>query len=644
MLHFLFLRRCAVAALASAAFLLSLRAAPSVEDLFRPPAISSVKLNRSGTHLALRSYDLKTDSTGLIIMDLGTKKAARLPGDKVHDLHDFQWVDDNRVVFTVTRENLFARGLLIVHRDLKQPPRLLNENDVVTIISAPTARPDRLYVWVRQQARHEGAPGPLVEVNLAYRAARGFDVDYGAMVAGTIDPPPGEGVSAWLPDRKGEIRYAITHQGGQLILNRRERGGSWVPLDLDLDHFSPLGIDNDTNFLFVARQTPDGLRELVRLDTRDGSTGPVLYTDPKYNFSHGLLNLSGDRQQIASLGYSRQAPQQSSLTPEESALHQAIDEALPADRINLIVARSQDDSRLVVRSASDRHPGSFYLFEPGKRQLTVIGETYPWLQDAQLGPVRTMSYKARDGLLLDAYVTLPADYAPGKPAPMIVLPHGGPWARDSWSYDPESQFYASRGYLVFRPNYRGSTGYNADISLKPMMEFRQMHDDVTDGVQALIKSGIADPAHIAIIGGSFGGYLAMCGAAFEPDLYKCAVTIAGVFDWERALREARQNSPTSFRYDFLRRGLGDPAKEAAKFEAMSPVLSAGKIRIPIFVAHGGEDRNADSSQSYRLVKTLKQAGVPHETMFEKWEGHGFYTLKNRVELYTRIEAFLKKNL
>ncbi|MDP2138045.1 MAG: alpha/beta fold hydrolase, partial [Candidatus Didemnitutus sp.] len=268
----------------------------------------------------------------------------------------------------------------------------------------------------------------------------------------------------------------------------------------------------------------------------------------------------------------------------------------------------------------------------------------PWLPENLLGEVRLMTFKARDGLMLDGYVTLPADHVPDRPAPMVVLPHGGPWARDVWGYHPEAQFFASRGYVVFQPNYRGSTGYGADISITPRAEFRRMHDDVTDGTRALIRSGIADPARIAIVGTSFGGYLAVCGAAFEPDLYRCAVTIAGIFDWERVMREARNLDPDPYRYEQLLRMLGDPRKLQEKFEAMSPFHSVSQIKVPVFVAHGGDDRVADSSQSRRLTKALTKARVPHETMFRTDEGHGFSELKNRVELYERVESFLKKHL
>lgn len=226
---------------------------------------------------------------------------------------------------------------------------------------------------------------------------------------------------------------------------------------------------------------------------------------------------------------------------------------------------------------------------------------------------------------------------------MIVLPHGGPWQRDSWGYDPESQFLASRGYIVFRPNYRGSSGYTASISITPAMDFRKMHEDVTDGVRALIASKTADPARIAIFGGSFGGYLALAGVAFEPDLYRCAASFAGVFDLETMMKDDRSND-NDFRYELFRSEFGSAKENRELFEALSPLRHAKKIKARIFVAHGEEDQNADTAQSRRLVKALKSAGVEHETMFISGEGHGLAAMKNRVEFFRRLEAFLKKNL
>ena len=403
-------------------------------------------------------------------------------------------------------------------------------------------------------------------------------------------------------------------------------------------------MDEDPNVLFVAHRNAQGTRDLVRFNTTDGTVGPALHTDEKYDFRDGAARFSGDEREVVGLVYARQAPEQVWLHGEEAARQAALDAVLPANRLNFVTSRSGDGHRVLVVSTSDRHPGSLYLLDRETKKLRRLADLAPWLPESLMAPVRVVTFQTRDGLKLDGYVTLPLGHDESKPGPMIVLPHGGPWVRDVWGYDPESQFFASRGYLVFRPNYRGSAGYNEAISQQPRVEFRKMHEDVTDGVRALVAAKIADPAHLAIVGASFGGYLAMCGAAFEPDLYRCAVTIAGVFDWEQALKDDRANNPESFRRYWLRSELGDPKAQREKFEAMSPYLHAKDIRIPVLVIHGKEDTNADTGQSRRLVKALKKAGVSHEAMFIADEGHGFASLQHRVELFTRVEAFLKKNI
>lgn len=614
---------------------------PPAENFFRPQAVSFAQLNPAGTYLAMLVYDAKTDSNGLRIVELATKKNVLLPGSDTYNVYSFQWVGDERLVFTVVRNKLYLSGLYLVHRDLKNPPSVLNENDRVEVLGRPSARPDNLLVWVQKDARAEGRPGPLVELKLREGQDHGFDVDYSRVVA-TVPPPSGEAVAGYFSDQAGEVRYAYAQTKGEISLHRREADGRWTKVEVDLEKYHPFATDADPDVLLMARLTPDGLRELVRFNTRNGSSGPVLYRDPKYDFSGASVVFAADQRDMLGFGYNRQAPTQVWLSDADTKLQAGLNAALPPNRINLITSRSRDGSRLLVRSSSDRHQGTLYLFERATGTITQIAEYAPWLAESQLGSVQLMNFKARDGLQLDGYVTLPVSYVPGKPAPMVVLPHGGPWWRDTWNFDAASEFFASRGYVVFRPNYRGSTGYNADISRKSRMEFRQMHEDVTDGVRALIKSGIADPRHLAIVGTSFGGYLAVSGAAFEPDLYRCAVTIAGVFDWSRVVQDGRQNDPLP--YARLIHELGDPKQNQERFEAMSPINFADKIKIPVFIAHGESDSVVASSQSHRLARALDQSGVPHETMFETWEGHGFLSLRNQAELYRRIEAFLKKNI
>jgi dipeptidyl aminopeptidase/acylaminoacyl peptidase len=206
------------------------------------------------------------------------------------------------------------------------------------------------------------------------------------------------------------------------------------------------------------------------------------------------------------------------------------------------------------------------------------------------------------------------------------------------------QFLASRGYAVFQPNYRGSMGTAWRFPEEDMWAFRKMHNDVTDGVKTVLKTGLIDANRLAIMGGSFGGYLALSGAVHEPGLYRCAITIAGVFDWERVMKQAKGNVYLRGQYGVLKRELGDPKTHQEKFEELSPIYRVNQIKIPIFVAHGKEDPVASVAQSKDLLKQLKKFGVAYEKQIERGEGHGFHQLEHNVELYTALEAFLGKHL
>jgi dipeptidyl aminopeptidase/acylaminoacyl peptidase len=240
---------------------------------------------------------------------------------------------------------------------------------------------------------------------------------------------------------------------------------------------------------------------------------------------------------------------------------------------------------------------------------------------------------------------MPAGASKANPAPLVVLPHGGPWVRDTWCFDPEVQFLASRGYAVLQPNYRGSAGFSPEISNEPAHDFRRMHDDVTDAARAVRNVPGIDASRIAIMGASFGGYLALTGVAFEPDLYRCAITNCGVFDWEAHLKARRDDwRRSSFSYEWLRDKIGQPGKDREYFAEISPLKHVKDIRVPVLVAHGEEDLVVDVSQSERLVSALRSNDKVHEKFFPDLEGHGFARDKTRFEYYRRVEAFLAKYL
>ena len=217
--------------------------------------------------------------------------------------------------------------------------------------------------------------------------------------------------------------------------------------------------------------------------------------------------------------------------------------------------------------------------------------------------------------------------------------------RDTSDYNPEVQFLASRGYAVLQPNYRGSAGYSPEVSDASAYQYEKMGDDVTDATRAIIASGVVDPARIAIMGGGFGGYLAVCGVTFEEAACTCcAITVCGVFDWDRFIK-SKSDVARPGEYELLTDEIGKPGRDNKYLERISPLEHADRIHVPVLIAHGTEDNVVDVAQSKRLAKVLKALhGVPCETFYRGVEGHGFFNYKNRVEFYHRVEAFLAANL
>jgi dipeptidyl aminopeptidase/acylaminoacyl peptidase len=341
--------------------------------------------------------------------------------------------------------------------------------------------------------------------------------------------------------------------------------------------------------------------------------------------------------------FDRRGPQTVWFDPRYRVIQAALQKSFPG-RLVTILGSDLAEEQFFIRVFSDVAPPSYFHVKPGTKTFSRIADEAPWIDPARMHAMQTITYKSRDGREIEGYVTLPDGASQETPVPLVVLPHGGPWVRDTWGWDPEVQFLASRGYAVFQPNYRGSDGTAWRFSPDDLWAFRSMHNDVTDGVQTVLRTRLIDADRIAIMGWSFGAYLALCGAAYEPDMYRCAITLAGVYDWEDVVKQSRGSVYARGRYGRLKLKLGDPRKEAENFEAISPLRSVSDIRIPVFVAHGSEDPVANIAQSRRLISALKKNRVPYETKIERSEGHGFYRLENRVELYTELEEFLAKHL
>src|SRR5262249_745354 len=295
----------------------------------------------------------------------------------------------------------------------------------------------------------------------------------------------------------------------------------------------------------------------------------------------------------------------------------------------------------VVSASNDRSMRTEYLYDATTQELTKLADLAPWLDEQELVRMLPITYRARDGLMINGYLTLP--HGGGKNLPLVVNPHGGPWARDAWGYNPEVQFLASRGYAVLQMNFRGSTGYGRKFW---EMSFKQwgkaMQDDITDGVRHLIQEGVADPKRVAIYGGSYGGYPTLAGLTLPPERYACGIHYGGVSHPFTLLGTI----PPYWKpfLDMWHEMVGDPERDKTLLEQASPVFHADQIRVPLLIAQGAKDPRVNVAESDQMVAALKQRGVAVEYILKDNEGHGFHNEENRFEFYEAMERFLAKHL
>jgi dipeptidyl aminopeptidase/acylaminoacyl peptidase len=307
-----------------------------------------------------------------------------------------------------------------------------------------------------------------------------------------------------------------------------------------------------------------------------------------------------------------------------------------------ITRKSKDETKLLVAANSDRYYGGYFLYDVKSGEFKKLADVMPWLQDKDMAEMKPVTYQSRDGLTIQGYLTLPKGMKAEK-LPVVVNPHGGPWARDSWGFNPEVQFLANRGYAVLQMNFRGSTGYGKKFWESSFKQWgRTMQNDITDGVKWLISQGIADSARIAIYGGSYGGYATLAGITLTPELYTCAVDYVGVanmFTFMKTIPPYWEPLRQMF-YEMV----GDPVKDSLMLAEVSPVFLVNRIRCPLLVVQGANDPRVNINESNQIVDSLRKMGVTVEYMVKDNEGHGFYNQENQFDFYRAMEKFLGTHL
>ncbi len=626
---------------------------PPVADFVRAAEFDTARLSPDGRYLAVTINN--NGIASLLVLEAGSDRAtANIRFDLFEGIAWFTWVNEERLLirlqatFGQLDRPLPTGELWAVNADgsgYKQVFGFHTKYRARRGTAANTRSYAQLCSRLSEDRRHVIVAAHPVEggVPVVYRV-NVYSGKRQELARGPVESSFGEALtSAIVCDSEGIARVAtgLTRDGKEQLHYRSAPNTPWVLLaDLPLAPDStvePIAIAPDGKRFFAYAAAQSATRGLYLVDP-DQQQMELIYSHPIADIDHVVW--APDRSEIVAVGMTPDIAQIVFLdsTHRTARLHEALAEAFPGESVNL-VNWTKDESRVLLYVYSDRNPGAYYLFDTSSNDAQFLFSRRPWLDSDSMAVRQPVTMSARDGLVLRGYLTLPP--AGNENLPLIVLPHGGPHGvRDWWAFDTEAQLFASRGYAVLQINFRGSDGYGPAFRAAGYKKWgTSIQDDLTDATRWAVREGIADPQRICIFGASFGGYSAVMSVIREPDLYRCAVGYAGVYALDR-LDSSGDIAGTSAFVSRLAQMVGDDDRN---LKSMSPADNAQKINVPVFIVHGKEDQRAPVAHANALRAALEAEDKPYEWMVKAGEGHGFYNLDNRIELYERMLEFFAKH-
>jgi dipeptidyl aminopeptidase/acylaminoacyl peptidase len=657
---FLYLLLAALAAAAPAGAANAQAAAPPLESFFENPGFSGALLAPDARHLAVR-VGAKGQRDVLAVVDLADMSVKQVAAFKDADVGQFMWVNNERLIFNTTDKQLgagdreFGPGLYAANRDGSKFRQLASRSGE-PFYRDPSARPllpwhtfmmgqkgaqDSEYVYVTSTVY--GAPYQVAHVDLLRLntlTGRSETVERPAKTQG------------WMLDHKGEPRIARTADGATGSYWYREpAGGKWRKLvEFDLfkgsrDAFTPLAFGPDGT-LYARAEHGQDKRALYKFGLAAGKLAdePVVKVDG-FDFQGGLVTT---RDRLLGVRVLSDANQVVWFDAAMKAQQERVDRLLPRTVNLLSVAARAETPWILVQSYSDVQPAVTFMFNTDTGVLNKVGSSHPAIDPARMARQELVRYKARDGLEIPAWLTLPHG-SDRKNLPLVVLVHGGPYVRGGqWGWHPDSQFLASRGYAVLEPEYRGSTGFGTGHFQAGWKQWGlKMQDDIADGAKWAIAEGIVNPKRICIAGASYGGYATLMGLLNDPDLYQCGIDWVGVTDI-KLLHSGHWSFTSDLSDNYRQYGfpelVGDPVKDAAQLDATSPLVQAARIHRPLLLAYGGADRRVPLYHGKKFYDAVKPTNADVEWVEYPNEGHGWALPQTRIDFWSRVEKFLDRNI
>ena len=597
----------------------------ALRDFFRNPVEAAHRLSPDGKHIAyLAPYEKRMN---LFVKPVAGGEAQRITAETARDIAGYFWKGNDRLLFVKDFGGDENFHVVAVDRQGKNVKDLTRFDKVrADIIDDLENHPNDILV---QHNRRDAKVFDVYRINVVSGNSR--------MVAKN----PGN-ITEWVTDHEGRIRAARTTDGvNHTFLYRATEAQPFKTIFTTnfKESATPLFFTFDNKKIYADSNRGRDKSAIVLMDPVTGKEEQVLFEHPEVDVEG--LTYSKKRKVLTAVSYVTWKTERKFLDQETQAMYQAVEAQLPGYEVRFISNNKAED-KFIVAAVSDKTRGTRHLFDKTSGKLTKIADVSPWLVESELADMKPIKYTARDGLVINGYLTLPKGKE-AKNLPVVINPHGGPWHRDRWGFNPEVQFLANSGYAVLQMNFRGSTGYGRQFWESSFKQWgKKMQDDVTDGVNYLISEGIADPKKVGIYGGSYGGYTTLAGITFTPDLYAAAVDYVGVSNLFTFLNTI----PPYWKpyLEVMYEMVGHPEKDKDLLTAASPALHADKIKTPLFVAQGAKDPRVNIAESDQIVEALKKRGVAVEYLVKQNEGHGFQNEENRFEFYEAMEKFLRKHL
>ena len=604
-----------------------------IQDFFSSPQQAYFRLSEDGKTLSYMRPALDVEGKRLNIyvqsLEGSSPQGAerRLTQETARDISGYSWKGSSTLLYQKDfggDENFHVISVDVITGAVKD----LTPHPGVRASILDDLRNDPLHVLITHNKRNK-------EVFDVYR------VNVLTGVETLVAQNPGN-VTDWSTDHSGKVRIGTVTDGvNTVIMYRDTETAAFKPIVSTnyRTEIAPQFFTADNNKLIAISNRGRDKKALVIIDPAKPDTEELLFE--RKDVDLWSATWSNHKKNLSFVDYQTDKTNRTFFDKDTEAMFAALQIQLPGSEITLQSA-TKDESKFIVAANSDRTEGARYVYDRKSNSLTKLAEINPKIAAQDMAVMQPIQYKSRDGLTINGYLTLPVG-KPAKNLACVVNPHGGPWARDSWGFNPEVQFLANRGYCVLQMNFRGSTGYGRAFWEASFKQWgKTMQNDITDGVQWLIAQGIADPKRVGIYGASYGGYATLAGVTYTPDLYAAAVDYVGVANLLTFMKtippywEAQRQQM----YEMV----GNPDTELEALKAASPVFHVDKIKTPLFVAQGAKDPRVNKAESDQVVEALRKRGVTVDYMVKDNEGHGFRNAENKFDFYSAMEKFFAQHL